>query len=243
MKSISNIHYNATDKVRVYISPKLEEVANLVNNYWDKYVLVSVLDCTIDYIGRAGSKASKATRLLITKPDGTLMVHEGVKHHCLNWNPPGSSLTAELDNGLLVITSVRRRPREIIRIISDRVHVFMLAEITRGEFILWGDEKDMINYVLKNPDVIEKGFKPIATEYRTSFGIVDLLGRDSLGRLVVLEFKRSKASLSAVSQLKRYADALKARGILVAPDITPSARALLEKYGLEFRKLSPKVKD
>lgn len=235
----SLVTLSAENQIFTVTNPTLKDAERLINSYWRKFVITSILSCEIDYKGRANSKALKAIRLLITKPDGTLIIHEGVKHHPLNWNPPGSELSARVLNNLLIIKSVRRRPKEVIEIKSDAVFIITIAKITEGEFTLWGDEKDMINYVLKNPNIIEKGFKPIATEYRIPFGIVDLLGRDSKGRLVVLEFKRSKASLNAVSQLKRYADALKARGILVAPDITASARKLLEEYGLEFRQLRP----
>jgi len=64
------------------------------------------------------------------------------------------------------------------------------------------------------------------------------------GNLVVLELKRRKADLHAVSQLKRYVEALSkehgnVRGILVAPSLTSGAKKLLEKEGLEFRKVQP----
>ena len=59
-----------------------------------------------------------------------------------------------------------------------------------------------------------------------------------------MEFKRSTAQLSGVSQLKRYVDYMShryenVRGILVAPDITSSALRLLKEYGFEYRKLRP----
>jgi len=46
--------------------------------------------------------------------------------------------------------------------------------------------------------------------------------------------------------LKRYVDyyesiGRKVRGVLVAPDITGSAKKLLKEYSLEFVKFSPKV--
>lgn len=62
--------------------------------------------------------------------------------------------------------------------------------------------------------------------------------------MVVLELKRGRATLDALSQLKRYIDNLSVgnkdlRGILVAPSITESAFKLLGSYGLEFRDLYP----
>ena len=72
---------------------------------------------------------------------------------------------------------------------------------------------------------------------------MDLIGLDGKGNLVVIEFKRATAQLSAVSQLKRYVDYFekygeKVKGVLVAPDITLSAYKLLKEYGFEYIKLN-----
>lgn len=104
----------------------------------------------------------------------------------------------------------------------------------------------MVNEVMRNPSLIEEGFKPIRSEVETPYGKIDLIGEDFQGNTVIIEFKRSTAQLQAVSQLKRYVDYYKSmgksvRGILVAPSITSSARKLLTEYGLEFRKLKPKL--
>jgi len=76
---------------------------------------------------------------------------------------------------------------------------------------------------------------------------VDILGKDKNGNIVVLEFKRRRADLHAVSQLKRYVETIReeyenVRGILVAPSLTSGAKRLLEKEGLEFKKLTPPKK-
>jgi hypothetical protein len=67
---------------------------------------------------------------------------------------------------------------------------------------------------------------------------------DRDGNGVVVEFKRGRAELAGVSQLKRYVDEIKekhekkVRGILVAPNIASSALKLLKEYGLEYVKIS-----
>jgi len=116
------------------------------------------------------------------------------------------------------------------------------------ELDLIGSEEDMANLIFyENPEVIEEGFKPIAKEKSISNGVIDILGRDKDGNMVVLELKRVRGSLGAVSQLKRYVDNLKEeneglRGMLVAPSITDSAMKLLKEYGLEFREVHPPKK-
>ncbi len=108
----------------------------------------------------------------------------------------------------------------------------------------------MAELIFENPEVIEPGFKPLFREKAIGTGIVDVLGRDSEGgNIVVLELKRRRAELHAVRQLKSYVEILreeygdKVRGILVAPSLTSGAKRLLEKEGLEFRKLEPPKRD
>jgi len=77
--------------------------------------------------------------------------------------------------------------------------------------------------------------------------MIDLCGIDKYGNFVIIEFKRRKAGLEAVSQLKRYVDEIrkekgeKVRGILAAPDITENALKLLRESNLEFLKISKKI--
>ena len=70
---------------------------------------------------------------------------------------------------------------------------------------------------------------------------MDVWGYDSEGRPVILELKRRRVGLDAVSQLRRYAESVDAdvRGILVAPSVTDRAERLLEEFGLESRQVAP----
>ena len=85
------------------------------------------------------------------------------------------------------------------------------------------------------------------TERETPAGAVDIYGKDSSGTPTVVELKRRRVGPDAVSQLKRYVDALErdlsvgmsVRGILVAPSVTDRAKRLLTNEGLEFVSLNP----
>ncbi len=224
--------------------PDLHEVVNVVNTLKGIYVIVMYLNCRVLYEGRAKSVLEDGDRLLITKPDGSLLIHEREKREPVNWQPPGCTLIASLKDDVLYVRSIRRNPREEIVVVSPHVYVLLAAACGKGKFTLWGSEDEMINIVLRNPKLIENGFKPLSKEYPTPYGNIDLLGEDKNGNIVVVEFKRSVAQLSGVSQLKRYVDFMmkyhkNVRGILVAPGITSSALRLLREYGLEFKRLSP----
>jgi len=227
-------------------SPELSEVVKLIKEHSRTHVIILYLNCKVIYDGRARSVLNYDNRIFISKPDGSLLIHSGTKREPINWQTPGCILTAKIEDDLLVIRSVRSNPRENVWIYSPCVYTGLACKCSEDEFILWGSESEMVDEVMKNPSIIDDGFKPIRREVETPYGKIDLIGEDSSGNTVIIEFKRSTAQLQAVSQLKRYVDYYKAmgknvRGILVAPNITSSARKLLLEYGLEYRKLKPKL--
>ncbi|MCY0859541.1 MAG: endonuclease NucS [Sulfolobaceae archaeon] len=227
----------------VLLEPTNEQAKNFLESKLRKELIVIFADCSINYVGRATSKADNASRLIILKSDGTVIVHESTKREPLNWQPPGTEVSVFLIDGNLIIRATRRRPKEVLEIFLKKIYYITSSYINDGEFQIVGRELDIVDKVIKNPWIIEDGFKVIGREYATPYGKIDLLGVDSRGNYVVIEFKRAKAGLQAVSQLYRYymyfveIYGSKVRGILVAPDITSHALDLLKKLGLEFLKL------
>jgi hypothetical protein len=73
-------------------------------------VVVMNAKCSIEYNGRASSKASEAWRLVIIKPDGSLLVHSNESYQPLNWQPPGSRVYISDSQ----IIAIRHRPHERI---------------------------------------------------------------------------------------------------------------------------------
>ena len=228
-------------------NPELKEAAEAFNNLKRTHVITIFLNCQVDYKGRAKSKLEWGDKLLISKPDGTLMIHGKVKREPINWQPPGSVSIAKIEEDLLVIRSFRLNPKEILIVRSPIVYVFSAYRMDLTRFMLWDSEADMIDTVMSNPHLIEEGFHVMGKEVQTPYGKIDLLGADKEGNIMILEFKRSTAQLEAVSQLKRYYDYFnslgheKLRGILVAPAITSSAFKLLRQYGFEFKQMKPTV--
>ena len=202
--------------------------------------------CRVEYEGRAKSELDWGLRVVISKPDGTLLIHERDKHKPRNWQPPGCRLYLLRKGRWPVLMSVRRRPLEIIRIVLEKVLALLIINhIACEELALERTEADLVGKVLEDPGLIEEGLEVLEVEYPTPLGTIDLLARDREGRLVVCEFKRSVAGLDAVSQLRRYVEQMaelhgpdKVRGILVAPAITSTAMRYLTKLGLEYRRLT-----
>ncbi len=235
---------------KVYIEPRLEEVARVITSFKRTHVIILFAGCEVEYVGRAKASLSYGERILLHKPDGTFLIHEDVKYTPVIWNPPGSVLTASVEEGVLVLRSHRPRPPEDVRVEITEVFFAAVAKLSRGEFRLVGTEEDMVREVEKNPSIIEDGLKVIGREVRTLVGKIDLLCVDKDGRYVVLEFKRGTAGPDAVYQLRRYVEFVskeknvpieRVRGVLVAPAITPSAYRLLRSYRLEYHKWKREV--
>jgi len=235
----------------VLIEPSATDAEKVVREgLLRKDCIVLVGSCVVNYFGRASSILPRGERIVILKPDGTVLVHQKEKREPVNWNPPGCRASARAINGMLQITSVRTRPREVLVISFDLLKMVSRFNLhDEEELYLFGTESQMVEEVVKNPSLIEEGFRPITKELRTEYGMIDLYGVDRRGNVVVIEFKRGRAGLDAVSQLKRYVDELKkegcekggrvggVRGVLAAPGITESALKLLKELGLEYVKI------
>ena len=89
----------------VLIEPDLKESADFIKSNWRSKVLVIYAQCKVDYTGRAKSNLDYGNRLIITKPDGTIMIHGRTKREPINWQPPGFILSAFVQDDRLYIKS------------------------------------------------------------------------------------------------------------------------------------------
>ena len=232
-------------KVEFKTNPSPEEIKLLLDLAISSESMLTIFArCRVHYDGRAKSELGSGDRVIIVKPDGSFLIHQSRKREPVNWQPPGSVVRLELREKP-VLVSVRRKPRETLEVELEEVYLITVFHAEDyEELALTGSEAEMAELIFESPEVIEPGFRPLYREKPIKHGIVDVLGVDREGNIVVLELKRRRADLHAVSQLKRYVETLKeehenVRGILVAPSLTSGAKKLLEKEGLEFRKLEP----
>jgi endonuclease len=171
----------------------------------DKYVVVICASVRVEYQGRASSVADMSQRIVITKPDGTLIIHEDTKHRPLNWQPPGTSFHLSVKDGsVLTLEAFRKKDMETVTIWFEKVFYIAASRITPGRFRFSGSESEMVDRVIQDPGLVEEGFTPQKREFRTRYGSVDLIGKDREGNIFVLEFKRGQAQLASTSQLDRY---------------------------------------
>ncbi len=238
-----------SDGPRTQTQPTTDEARTLVDSGLERDAMVTLFGrCTVDYEGRAASTLGPGDRLVVLKPDGTVLVHTDEGQQPVNWQPPGCSHDVMTEGSTLVVRSERSTPEELLVVRFERLdHAVAYDGTDASDLALTGTEDDLRKRILDEPSLIEPGFEPRATERDTPAGAVDIFGADADGAAVVVELKRRRVGPDAVGQLTRYVDALErdlhagreVRGVLVAPSVTDRARRLLAKRGLEFVPLEP----
>ncbi|MBS3060216.1 MAG: endonuclease NucS [DPANN group archaeon] len=209
-------------------------------------------NCNVKYDGRAGSRLDEGERLIIVKGDKSFAVHQNQKLTPVNYQSPGCTITTEITgNDTLLIKSLRRKPvKELIQVdFSDISFLTSLSLQDKNKLRLGGMETDIHKELVKDLGVVEQGLVPVKRESHMTRGSIDIYAMDKNRIPVVIEVKRRKAGLLEATQLKRYVTELRKqknqriRGILLAPDITDKAKAMLENDGLEFRKLNYEMQE
>jgi RecB family endonuclease NucS len=193
------------------------------------------------YNGRAAAELATGDRFILCKPDGAIVVHAETGCDPQNWQPPGANI-AITETDPLTLSAVRSDPVETIQVTFETVyHAAVMPMDDDTELQIQGSEADLQDYIYKNPEVIEAGFRPTEKERETKAGPVDIWGCDENGHPVILELKRRTAGPDDVYQLCRYLDHTDAevRGILVAPSFSDRAVNLLNEHDLDHREVEP----
>jgi len=220
---------------------QLEQAKELIEQAINRKELLMVVgNCFVEYWGRAASKLPKGKRLLLVKGDNSFAIHQNRLLRPTNYML-NAAIATELQDGTLVISAKKRKPKEEIKATFYRVDAVYSHEMDeKADLRLFGSERELSDELMQDLGFLEEGLKPLNKEEVFRKGIVDIMAEDKEGNLVIVEVKRRKADYSAVSQLQRYMKQVeklkgrKTRGILVAPEIGKNALELLENYGLEF---------
>ena len=229
-------------------NPTVEKASEFINNAVSEHkVVILVGNCWVDYKGRASSSLEPGERIVMIKEDASVLVHRPSGYEPVNWQPAGCTFQTSIKDDTLRVRATRRKPSESVIIFIDQI--FLLSSMRlfdRGEFSLHASESDMQKAILRDPSLVEDGFRPISYEKKVEPGFVDVYGVDKDGKLVVVELKRRTAGRDAALQLAKYVKVIKKisnrelRGVLVAPRLAKGVKTLLDSLGLEFKALEPK---
>jgi len=204
-----------------------------------------VARCQVDYAGRLTAHLPMATRVLMIKADGSVLVHsDGGSYKPLNWMSPPCTLreaTAEGGAALWTVTSrsSSHGPGDTLQILIDEVFSDTSHDLGLDPGLQKdGVERHLQELLAEHPSHLGLGLSLVRREYPTAIGPVDLMCRDAGGLSVAIEVKR-RGEIDGVEQLTRYLELLNrdpllapVRGIFAAQVIKPQARVLAHDRGI-----------
>ncbi|CAN5248759.1 endonuclease NucS [soil metagenome] len=203
--------------------------------------------CSVDYAGRLSAHLPLATRLLLLKADGSVLVHsDSLSYKPLNWMSPPCSVTAiepdpdQADAGVAEIWKVTQAKTADLLVISiheilhDSAHELGIDPGLQKD----GVEAHLQKLLAEQIELAGDGWRLVRREYMTAIGPVDILAQDDAGRSVAIEIKR-RGDIDGVEQLTRYLELMNrdphlapVSGVFAAQEIKPQARMLAEDRGI-----------
>jgi RecB family endonuclease NucS len=210
-------------------------------------VRLVVARCSVDYAGRLSAHLPLATRLLVLKSDGSVLVHsDSLSYKPLNWMSPPCFLSikeadeeqaAEGISALWRVTHAKTADLLVIsvhEVLHDSSHELGIDPGLQKD----GVEADLQRLLAEQINLLGEGNTLVRREYMTAIGPVDILARTATGATVAVEIKR-RGDIDGIEQLTRYLklmnrDPLLApvTGVFAAQEIKPQARTLATDRGI-----------
>jgi endonuclease len=210
-------------------------------------VRLVIARCSVDYAGRLSAHLPLATRLLMVKGDGSLLVHsDGGSYKPLNWmSPPCTFSMLQPDDeqqaaGVVEVWKVTHQKTADQLIVSIHEVVHDSAHELGADPGLQKDgvEAHLQQLLAEQIELLGAGHRLVRREYMTAIGPVDILATDASGTSVAVELKR-RGDIDGVEQLTRYLELMNrdprlapVRGVFAAQEIKPQARTLAEDRGI-----------
>ena len=206
-----------------------------------------IATCSVDYEGRLTAHLPLATRLLLVKADGSVLVHsDGGSYKPLNWmSPPCAMAEVEPDEteaaeGVRAVWVVQHaKSEDRLRVRLHDVHHDTAHDLgVDPGLVKDGVEAHLQKLLAQHITTLGDGYTLSRREYMTAIGPVDILCRDAAGRHVAVEIKR-RGEIDGVEQLTRYLELMNrdphlspVTGVFAAQVIKPQARTLAEDRGI-----------
>lgn len=205
---------------------------------------VIVARCEVVYTGRLNALLPEATRLLLFKSDGSVLVHaDAGGYKPQNWMTPPTVIEHEGDPlGRIVVRKRAGKTEDrleirVAEVLSDVTHDM---EEDAAALVKDGVERDLQEALALQPQALADDLRLVRREWPTDIGPVDLMCRDAGDDWVAVEIKRI-ATIEAVEQLTRYLERIRpepgmagVRGVLAAQKVVKQARTLAEARGLRW---------
>ncbi|PKW26028.1 hypothetical protein ATL31_0832 [Phycicoccus duodecadis] len=206
-----------------------------------------IATCSVDYEGRLTAHLPLATRLLLVKADGSVLVHsDGGSYKPLNWMSPPCAMAevapdeAEAAEGVRAVWVVQHaKSEDRLRVRLHEVHHDSAHELgVDPGLVKDGVEAHLQRLLAEHITTLGEGYTLSRREYMTAIGPVDILCRDRDGAHVAVEIKR-RGEIDGVEQLTRYLELMNrdphlapVTGVFAAQVIRPQARTLAQDRGI-----------
>lgn len=197
--------------------------------------------CQVDYAGRLSAHLPMATRLVMIKADGSVLIHsDGGSYKPLNWMSPPCTFTESAVDGITEWTVTASNSDATLRILIEDIFHDSSHELgTDPGLQKDGVEKHLQELLAAHTQTLGDGMTLVRREYMTAIGPVDLLCKDGSGASVAVEIKR-RGEIDGVEQLSRYLEQMNkdpalrpVRGVFAAQQIKPQARTLAHDRGID----------
>jgi len=198
-------------------------------------VRLVIARCSVDYVGRLTAHLPLATRLLLMKADGSVLVHsDGGSYKPLNWmSPPCTVVERE---GTWTVTN--KAGEQLIITVDEVLHESRHDLGVDPGLVKDGVEAELQRLLAEHIHTLGDGYRLVRREFPTAIGPVDIMARDADGLAVAVEIKR-RGEIDGVEQLTRYLELLNrdpllapVRGVFAAQEIKPQARVLAADRGI-----------
>ena len=206
-----------------------------------------VASCSARYSGRLNAHLPLATRLVVVKADGSVLLHsDGGSYKPLNWMSPPCTLAVSepsaeaLAAGVTEVWTVQHQKSDdrleidLFEVLHDSAHEL---GVDPG-LVKDGVEAHLQELLAAQILLLGTGHTLVRREYPTAIGPVDILAKDPAGGTVAVEIKR-RGDIDGVEQLTRYLELLNrdphlapVRGVFAAQEIKPQARVLATDRGI-----------
>jgi RecB family endonuclease NucS len=163
-------------------------------------VRLVIARCRVDYAGRLAAHLPLATRLIMVKNDGSVLIHsDGGSYKPLNWmSPPCTLREGTSDDGVIEWTVTAGKTDDTLRIrieevLHDSAHELGIDPGLQKD----GVEKHLQELLADHTSALGAGMSLVRREYMTAIGPVDLLCRDASNAAVAVEIAAATSTASS----------------------------------------------
>ena len=214
----------------------------MLNKTLGKTAMYILGNCTANFDGRIKSELKFGSRFLIIKSDTSIILHGDTSVKPLNWQKAyDGKIEFSYTNKGLEMYTYRPKTNETFKIFfSEVIHAFSFYSCDSTRLEIDGDERDLVKYLVSNPNAIEEGITIVSREKETLVGFIDIEAIDRNGKTIIIEVKKQKATPKDAYQLLRYIETLEKqqkvryRGMLISAGTPIKVKEFLKQNNLEW---------